>query len=155
VAANEVINGAGLEVVITTARGPRDLADVEALLCGNGTALTAPTPGEGARLLVARRGEQVVGAARISWGVARRAGEVRRGALTHLVVHPASRGAGVGEALARRAAVVAWWSGCHDLRVQVASCPPEAQHLLARVGFAAADDAAEGELVLRATPTAA
>lgn len=151
VAANEVISGSGLEVDITTARGPRDFADVGALLCGHSASLPEPAPGQVARLLLARRSGRVVGAAGISWGVARRAGEVRRALLTHLFVDPAARGAGVGEALVRRAAVVAWWSGCHDLRAGAEGLPPEARRLLERVGFSAAPDAG-GDLVLRATP---
>lgn len=165
------------ELAITIVRTSADRSAAEALVRrhqraelapGAGEALEAqgegisdpPRPGHGSRLLLARRGALPVGVARICWAVARRAGEVRRGTLSHLYVAPEARSTGVGEALVRRAAVVAWWSGCHDLRVRNDAWPSEALARLERAGFAPAegtgsDDAEHpvpSELVLRSQP---
>jgi GNAT superfamily N-acetyltransferase len=104
--------------------GSIDVADELALL---------RHPGPWARLLLAHRDERTVGVARIQWGPARRAGEVRRAQLTHVFVVPDERRAGVGEALVRRAAILAWWNGCHDLHVTTWS--REATGMLHRIGF--------------------
>jgi GNAT superfamily N-acetyltransferase len=172
VATNEVMSGpgpgcgpdeeaaaAGAELSITTVRSAADLDAAQGLLCHRDRAEAgwptsgAARPGEASRLLLARRGDEPVGVARLCWGVARRAGEVRRGHLTHLYVRPDARSTGVGDALVRRAGVVAWWSGCEDVRVRAAGWPEAAVAVLRRAGFTpVGEDEPAGELVLVATP---
>lgn len=146
-----------VELDITTVRSPADAAEADALVDRRPSAERSTgddwsaSPGEASRVLLARRGGEAVGVARICWPLARRAGEVRRGRLSHLYVVPEARSAGAGEALLRRAAVVAWWSGCHDLRVHAETGAAAGSTLLERVGFQPEGEG--GDLVLSPRPT--
>ena len=147
---DELVPDGGAGIVVSTARRREELDQAAELLVRHLRSCAATRggpppaddelarfryPGRWSRLLLARRDGEPVGAARVRWSPGRRAGEVRCGQLSHLVVEPDARRHGVGEALVRRAASVAWWTGCRDIEVGPGAASREATPLYERVGF--------------------